>query len=151
MKNIRIIKAQKKDAHTLIELTKELAKFEKLKGPNVPESRRLAKNCFEDKMFDFYLAKFGNKTVGGIVLYMTYSTFLARPTLYIEDLFILPKYRGKSFGKNLFLFAKQLAKKRGCGRMEWNVLRWNKKAIGFYKKMGAKNLDEWQWYRLQIK
>ncbi len=148
---MKISKAIEKDSKDFIYLTKQLAKFEKLKGPDKTAQRRLANDAFKKKLFEIYLIKNKKKSIAYLAIFMTYSTFLAKPTLYVEDLFVMPRYRGKGLGKMLFNHALKLAKKRKCGRMEWNVLRWNKKAINFYKKMGAKSLDQWQWYRITLK
>ena len=90
-----------------------------------------------------------NGTPAGFALYFfNYSTFLARPGLYLEDLFVKPEFRGAGLGKALLLHLAALAHERGCGRMEWAVLDWNEPAIGFYESLGAKRLHEWQLCRL---
>jgi GNAT superfamily N-acetyltransferase len=85
-----------------------------------------------------------------LLFFQTYSTFLCRPSLYIEDLFILPEHRGKGYGKKLLTLCLDLARERGCGRVEWAVLDWNTAAQDFYKKSGAKHLSEWHLYRVLI-
>ena len=86
--------------------------------------------------------------MGYAIVFHTYSSFLAQPTLYLEDIFIHPDYRKQKIGLALFLAMAQLARKRNCGRMDWTVLHWNTLAIDFYKQLGASHLDEWQLFRL---
>lgn len=86
--------------------------------------------------------------VGFALYFYNYSTFLAKPGLYVEDLFVLPEYRGRGFGKALLLHLARIANERGCGRMEWAVLDWNQPAIDFYSSLGARRLDDWQIFRL---
>ena len=96
------------------------------------------------------MAYAGREPIGYLILLMTYSSFLAKPTQYIEDIFILKEYRQKGIGQKMFDFIKKLAKKRKCGRIEWTVLKWNKSAINFYNKNGAENMEEWLFYRLTM-
>jgi GNAT superfamily N-acetyltransferase len=98
--------------------------------------------------FEVYLAEMGITPVGYAIVFETYSTFLALPTLYLEDLFVLPEYRKSGIGYALFRKIATEARKRGCGRMEWAVLDWNLLAINFYRKLGATHLKEWNVYRL---
>jgi GNAT superfamily N-acetyltransferase len=86
--------------------------------------------------------------VGYATYYFTYSTFLARPTLYLEDIFVMPSYRGRGAGRALFRACAAEAVRRGCGRMEWQVLDWNAPAIEFYQRSGARLLDDWRVCRL---
>jgi GNAT superfamily N-acetyltransferase len=102
----------------------------------------------ERPRFNVFLADLDAKTVGYAFVFETYSTFLARPTLYLEDLFVLPDYRSMKIGYALFRFCITEAARRGCGRMEWTVLSWNTPAIEFYKRQGARHMDEWHLYRL---
>ncbi|MDA4130349.1 MAG: GNAT family N-acetyltransferase [Thaumarchaeota archaeon] len=126
-----------------------LANFEHLKPPSSAARRRIIDDIFSKKIFGLYLAM--DKTSGpiGYALYFfTYSSFLAKPTLYLEDLFVLEGHRKRGVGKALFKACAKEAVRNGCGRMEWNVLTWNENAINFYEKLGAKRLDEWYYYRL---
>lgn len=93
----------------------------------------------------------GKKLVGYALYFYSYSSFLARPTLYIEDIFVLEKFRHSGIGLALLKKCAELAARRGCGRMEWSVLTWNKGAIDFYEKLGARRLEEWQTFRLDAK
>jgi GNAT superfamily N-acetyltransferase len=94
------------------------------------------------------LAYFDDMPVGFAVYYFNFSTFLCKYGLYLEDLFILPEFRGKGFGKSLLLYLTKIAAENNCGRMEWAVLDWNQPAIEFYKSLGAKPMDEWTVFRL---
>jgi len=95
-----------------------------------------------------FLASVDGRDVGYAIIYETYSSFLALPTLYLEDIFVLPDARGAKVGLALFLHVAGLARDRGCGRMDWTVLDWNTLAQDFYDKLGARHLKEWQLYRL---
>jgi GNAT superfamily N-acetyltransferase len=97
---------------------------------------------------DVFLAEYDGRAVGYAFVFETYSSFLALPTLFLEDLFVLPEYRSKRVGYSLFTAMVAEAHRRGCGRMEWAVLDWNQLAIDFYKRFGATHLKEWQVYRL---
>ena len=96
------------------------------------------------------LSDFGKFTVGYAIVFETYSSFLALPTLYLEDIFVLSEYRRHGIGLKLFRYCCAEARRRGCGRMEWVVLDWNKSAIRFYNRLGAKRMKEWQLYRLHL-
>jgi GNAT superfamily N-acetyltransferase len=93
-------------------------------------------------------AKAESEAVGFAVWFHTFSTFLSRPGLYLEDLFVLPAWRGRGIGRALIRHLARVAVERGCGRMEWAVLDWNDPAIGFYRSIGARPMDEWTVYRL---
>ena len=110
--------------------------------------KRLQDDCLnESPKFLAYLGYYDGKPVSYITLFFTYSTFLARPTLYLEDIFVLEEYRNKGIGTKLIRFCRNLAREKNCGRMEWMVLTWNTPSIEFYEKCGAKRLD-WFVYRL---
>ena len=137
------------DAEALLELIIRLAEFEKLPPPDAEARERLFQDGFERQppRFEAWLAEIGGKAVGYALLFETYSSFLCRPTLYLEDLFVLPDERGRGFGKALLRHCVGLARERGCGRMEWTCLDWNTKAQDFYAALGARRLDEWHLYR----
>ena len=147
--NIR--KARKSDSDEIIRLIRELAYFEKLVPPDDNDSKRLLKDAFsKNPRFKILVAEYKEELVGYAFYFFTYSTFLARPTLYLEDIYISEKYRSKGLGKDLFLELKSIAQKEKCGRMEWIVLNWNKNAISFYEKLGAKVLEDWKFSRLTL-
>lgn len=149
--NISVRKAKKSDSYGFIELVLALAKFESLSPPTSEGRRRLVRDIFDKRKLSLYLAFVEGKAVGYALYFFTYSSFLARPTLYLEDIFVLEEYRGKRIGLKLFRSCAREAKQNGCGRMEWNVLTWNSNAIRFYEKLGARRLKEWHYYRLDEK
>jgi GNAT superfamily N-acetyltransferase len=145
---IRIRKAVKKDSVSILELIKELAKFEKLEPPDKKAQKRIINDAFGKKPYYYILlAQAGKEVLGYAFYFYTYSSFLARRTLYLEDIFITERKRNKGIGKLFFKELLKIAKKEKCGRMEWCVLDWNKNAIEFYNKLGAKPLNEWIYYR----
>lgn len=154
-RNSRIVQttirpASSKDSRIFLQLIDALADFEKLKRPSPAGRKRLLRDGFgKRKRFDALLAFVDGTPVGYAIVFETYSSFLALPTLYLEDIFILPEYRRMGVGLNLFLHCVVEAKKRRCGRMEWTVLDWNRNAIRFYEKLGAQHLKEWFPFRLE--
>ena len=149
-RSVRIRRATRPDAPQLLSLIKALADFEKLKRPGTEAGKRLVRDCFgRRKRFDAFLAFSGKKAIGYAVILETYSSFLALPTLYLEDLFVLPGERGQGTGLKLFIRCLEEAHLRGCGRMQWVVLDWNKSAVRFYKRIGARHLREWHTYGLE--
>ena len=144
-------RARQTDSPSFLALVTALANYEHLTPPTLAAKRRLVQDTFEKKKLNLFLAFVDGKAVGYALYYFTYSSFLARPTLYLEDLFVLEEHRGKGIGKKLFLRCVAETKKRECGRMEWSVLTWNKNAIRFYEKVGARRLTEWYYYRLDRK
>jgi len=146
-----IRRALRADAPALIELITALAQFEKLTPPNSAEQSRLIEDGFGDRpRFEARLAFWENEAapVAYAVLFETYSTFRATPTLYLEDIFVLPEYRQRGIGSALLRHCVQLAHDRGCARMEWTCLDWNRKAQHVYERIGARHLSEWYLYRL---
>ena len=148
---VSIRKARKSDSTRFIDLVVSLAKFEHLAPPTNSGKQRLVRDTFERKRLHLFLAFVGESAVGYALYFFTYSSFLARPTLYLEDLFVLEQFRGMGVGKKLLERCVEEARKQDCGRIEWSVLVWNKKAIGFYEKIGARRLKEWYYYRLDRK
>ena len=146
---ITVRKAEAADADLLIGLILGLAEFEKLPPPDAPAQQRLINDAFGPQpRFEVFLAEIGGQVAGYAFTFETYSTFLARPTLYLEDLFVLPEYRGHKVGYALMLYLASEAVRRGCGRMEWVVLDWNTHAQEFYDRLGALHLSDWYFYRL---
>lgn len=140
------------DTRSFLSLIDALADYEKLPRPSPAARRRLAHDSSGARpRFEALIAFSGKLAVGYAVFFETYSTFLARPTLYLEDLFVLPGYRGLGVGLRLFRSCLAEAKRRGCGRMDWTVLDWNTPAARFYKKLGAKRMKEWELFRLEAK
>jgi len=148
---LTIRRAAREDAGALIGLITALADFEKLDPPDADAQERLIEHGFGDHpKYEAYLADWEGAPgpVGYAFIFETYSTFLARPTLYLEDLFVLPDYRRKGIGGALLDYCIGLAYERGCGRMEWTCLDWNINAQDVYKGLGAKHMDEWYLFRL---
>jgi GNAT superfamily N-acetyltransferase len=130
-------------------LISELADFEKLTPPDAEGMERLRNHAFQnDPFYEAYLVKLEGKYIAYIIYYFTYSSFLAKPTLFLEDIYVKGEHRGKGIGKMLFQFCVEKAEEKRCGRMEWSALNWNKNAIDFYIGMGAVPLSEWTFYRL---
>jgi GNAT superfamily N-acetyltransferase len=143
--------AERADAPGLICLIVALAEFEKLTPPEAEAKERLIQDGFDERpRFESWLAFVDGEAepVGYVILFETYSSFLARPTLFLEDIFVLPEYRGLGIGSALLRQCFKLAAERGCGRMEWLCLDWNTKAQCVYEKLGARRLTEWLPYRL---
>lgn len=134
------------DARDFVGLVRALAKYEKLRAPTPAAARRLVADV--GKRIRVLLCEVAGKKVAYAIYLFTYSSFLARPTLYLEDLFVLPAYRRHGIGKAFFRMLLREARREGCGRMEWVVLDWNKPALRFYDKLGARPLDDWITYRM---
>ncbi len=155
MTKFSLRRAVRDDAEALIGLIIALADFEKLPPPDTEAQARLIEHGFGDRpKFEVILAEWAEtpeeprKIVGYAFLFETYSTFLARPSLYLEDLFVLPDYRGRGIGSALLHECIMTAHARGCGRMEWTCLDWNTNAQAVYEKLGARRMNEWYLYRL---
>ena len=147
---VRVCRATQADVGALYDLICALADYERLPRPDAGARERLARDGFsESPRFDAWLAEIdGRPVVGYAVTFFTYSTFLARPSLYLEDIFVLPEHRAQRIGTALFKHCVRIAYEAGCGRMEWQVLDWNAPAIAFYQRMGASHLQGWLPYRL---
>jgi GNAT superfamily N-acetyltransferase len=151
MKKIIITALTKRHCGTFLSLIDALADFEKLKRPSAAARKRLLRDALGSrKRFDAYLTFVDGIAAGYAIIFETYSSFLAKPTLYLEDIFILPEYRSLGIGRKLFGKCLSEAKHRGCGRMEWMVLDWNSKAIRFYELLGARYMKEWNLYRMVL-
>lgn len=148
---ISIRRAARDDGPGLIKLIIALAQFEKLTPPDGEAQRRLLDHGFGERpRFETWLAFCPEvrEPVGYALVFETYSSFLARPTLYLEDIFVLPEHRGGGIGSALLRHCIRLARERDCGRIEWTCLDWNTKAQSFYDALGARKLSEWYLYRL---
>ncbi len=150
---VRIRNADPKDGQALVALVRALAEFEHLPGPDEEAAQRLIQHGFgERRYFEALVAETDAATaaeVAGFALYFTtYSTFLARPTLYLEDLFVRPEHRRKGIATNLLRRLAAIALERDCGRFEWSVLDWNVNAQRFYEELGAEVLPQWRICRI---
>jgi GNAT superfamily N-acetyltransferase len=145
--------AEAGDAETVLGLIDALADYEQLDRPDAKARERLFDDAFvrTPPRFWVYLiedTQNAQDAVGYVIVLETYSSFLAKPTLYIEDLFVRPEARSLGAGSSTFRFLAEEALRRGCGRMEWVCLNWNELAISFYERRGAEHLSEWRYYRL---
>lgn len=140
--------AGKGDAPELVEMIRELAAYENLEEEVVATPELLVKWMFDEERAEAILAVENGNTVGFALFFTTFSTFLGRPGLYLEDLYIKPECRGKGYGKILLAQLARLTVERGYGRLEWWCLDWNKPSIQFYLTHGAEPMDEWTVYRL---
>ena len=127
---------------------KELADYEKLLHEVVATEEILRESLFERRAAEVVIAEYQGEPVGFALFFHNFSTFLGRPGLYLEDLYVRPEMRGKGIGKLLLSYLAKLALERGCGRFEWWCLDWNKSSIDFYKSIGAIPMDEWTVYRV---
>lgn len=136
--------AVRADVPEILRLIRALAEYEKLAGDVVATEAALAQTLFGPKpAAEVLIAEEGGRAIGFALFFQNYSTFLARPGIYLEDLFVEPASRGHGVGKALLKAVAKLAVERKCGRFEWAVLDWNEPAIGFYRSLGAKPMDDW--------
>jgi GNAT superfamily N-acetyltransferase len=148
-KNFTIRPARVADVPVILELIRALATYERAPNEVTATGKGLTEVLFGEKPAAEVLLAFENETaVGFAVFFHNFSTWLGRPGLYLEDLFVRPEDRGKGYGRALLIHLAKIARERGCGRMEWAVLNWNEPAIQFYRKLGAKPMDEWTVFRL---
>ena len=137
------------DVPVILELIRDLATYERAPDDVTATEAQLVDVLFGDRpVAEVLLAFEAGSPVGFAVFFRNFSTWLGRPGLYLEDLFVKPKKRGKGYGRALLIYLAKIALERGCGRMEWAVLDWNEPAIKFYHALGAKPMDEWTVFRL---
>jgi GNAT superfamily N-acetyltransferase len=137
------------DVPAIAELIRGLARYEKLEQAVTMTEELLEKNLFGEKRFaETLLAEAAGQPIGFALFFHNFSTFLALPGIYLEDLFVVPEHRGRGVGRALLKALARIAVERGSGRLEWSVLDWNRDAIGFYERLGAKPNSEWTVYRL---
>ena len=140
------------DAALIVDLIRGLAEYERLLDQMETTEERIRATLFPDDgpaAAHCVIGEIGGTAAGFALYFFNYSTFLARPGLYLEDLYVKPEFRGQGLGKALLLHLARVAHERGCGRMEWAVLDWNTPAIEFYERLGARRLTEWQLCRLR--
>jgi GNAT superfamily N-acetyltransferase len=144
----RIEPARERDVPLILSLIKGLAEYEKLAHEVVATEERLRQSLFgPHPSAEVVIAYVDDEAVGFALFFHTYSTFLGQRGLYLEDLFVLPEWRGRGAGRGLLTHLARIAAERGCGRFEWSVLDWNEPAINFYKNLGAKPMHEWTIFR----
>jgi len=144
----RIIPATERDLPLILKLIKDLAEYEKLAHAVVATDEILRDSLFRQRVAEVVIGHAGDEPAGFAVFFQTFSTFLGVPGMYLEDIFVEPKWRRKGLGRQLLIHLAKIANDRGYGRVEWSVLDWNEPAINFYKALGAKPMDEWTVFRL---
>jgi GNAT superfamily N-acetyltransferase len=141
---ISIRRGTRRDVPVILRLIRGLAEYERLAHEAIATASQIRRHGFgRRRYFETLICRRGRVPVGFALYFFTYSTFLGRPTLYLEDLFVLPEERGRGAGRALLGELARIATRRGCGRMEWTVLDWNTPSIRFYKKLGAKLRRDW--------
>lgn len=148
MKNFKYRYAEDKDISLILMFIKSLAEYEKMSNDVVADEKKLKEWLFDKEIAEVIFALEDEKEVGFALFFHNFSTFIGKAGIYLEDLFVLPKYRGKGYGKGLFKTLAKIAIERGCGRLEWCCLNWNKPSIDFYLSMGAKPMSDWTTYRI---
>lgn len=140
--------ATEADCPLILGFIRQLAVYETMQDQVVATEEFLHEWIFEKKKAEVIFVCDGDREVGFALFFHNFSTFLGRAGIYLEDLFVLPEYRNKGYGKALLKKLAQITLERGCGRMEWSCLDWNKPSIDFYLSLGAAAMDEWTTYRL---
>jgi GNAT superfamily N-acetyltransferase len=149
LRDLRIERASEDDVSLILTMIKALADYERL-APAVVATEETVRNTLfgSNPSAEVLIARIGTEAVGFAVWFFSYSTFLARPGLYLEDLFVLPRWRGHGIGHALLVHLATIAVAHQCARMEWSVLDWNEPAIRFYRRIGARPMDGWTLFRL---
>ncbi len=146
---VHIRPGELKDVPTIAELIRGLARYERLEHEVRATEEKLTRSLFGERPYaETLIAEDDGRAVGFALFFHNYSTFLAQPGIYLEDLFVVPESRGAGVGRALLERLARIAVDRGCGRLEWAVLDWNQDAIGFYERLGAKPNSEWTVYRM---
>lgn len=140
--------AEKKDVALILGFIKELAVYEHLLEEVTATEELLCESLFVHKAAEVIIGEYEEKPIGFALFFHNYSTFLGKPGIYLEDLYIQPPFRGLGLGKIMLSFIGKLAKERQCGRVEWWCLDWNKPAIDFYESLGAEKMKDWTVYRV---
>jgi GNAT superfamily N-acetyltransferase len=146
--NLEFRFADIKDTANILFFVKELAAYEKMSDQVVATEELLKEWIFEKKKAEVIFAMENGKEIGFALFFHNFSTFLGRSGIYLEDLFVLPAYRGKGYGKSILKHLAKIAVERGCGRLEWWCLDWNKSSIDFYLSLGAEPMNDWTVYRI---
>ena len=148
MEQMRFRFAEEKDTALILRFIKALAEYEKMSGEVVATEALLTEWIFEKKKAEVLFVLEGTKEVGFALFFHNFSTFLGKAGIYLEDLYVLPEYRGKGYGKGLLKKLARITLERGCGRLEWSCLDWNQPSIDFYLSLEAKPMTDWTVYRL---
>lgn len=148
MNEICFRQACREDVPLILRFIKALAEYERMSDEVVADERTLEEWIFDKGMAEVIFAQADGTEAGFALFFHSFSTFLGRAGIHLEDLFVLPEYRGRGIGKALLKELARITVERGCGRLEWCCLDWNKPSIDFYLSLGAKPLDDWTIYRL---
>lgn len=140
--------AQREDTSLVLEFIRELAAYEELLDEVVADEKTLEEWIFDKQKAEVIFLLEGDKEVGFALFFHNFSTFLGRSGIYLEDLYVKPEYRGKGYGKAILKKLAAIAMERGCGRLEWWCLDWNKPSINFYLSLGAEPMSDWTVYRI---
>ncbi len=141
--------ASEDDVPIILSFIKELAEYERLSHEVIATEDALRECLFGERRFaEVVIGYYKNEPAGFALFFYNFSTFLSKPGIYLEDLYVKPEFRRRGYGRVLLLYLARLAKERGCGRFEWSALDWNEPAINFYKNLGAVPMDEWTVYRV---
>lgn len=148
----QIRSATNDDVPLILQFIKELAEYEKLAHEVTATENLIRENLFgKRRTAEVLLAFEGDEPAGFALFFHNFSTFVGKPGIYLEDLFVRPRFRGRGYGKALMLCLARMAQERDCGRFEWSALNWNTPAIDFYRRLGAKPMSEWTIFRLSAK
>ena len=140
--------AERNDVALILRFIKELAEYEKMLDEVVADEKKLEEWIFDKQKAEVIFGLENDKEVGFALYFHNFSTFLGRAGIYLEDLYVRPEYRGKGYGKAILKKLAAIAVDRGCGRLEWSCLNWNKPSIDFYLSLGAKPMSDWTVYRI---
>lgn len=146
--NLTFRYAERKDTQLILLFILELARYEKLEQEVVATPEILEEWLFDKQKAEVIFAMLGEKEIGFALFFHNFSTFLGRAGIYLEDLYVMPEYRGRGYGKEILKKLAAIAVERGCGRLEWWCLDWNQPSIDFYQAMGAEAMSEWTVYRV---
>ena len=145
---MEILRAERKDTPVILDFIRQLVEYEKMADQVVADCATLEHWLFDEKKAEVIFAVENGVKIGFALYFYNFSTFLGRAGIYLEDLFVQPEYRGRGYGKALLTELARIAVARGCGRLEWWCLDWNKPSIDFYRSMGAEPMDDWTVYRI---
>lgn len=148
MRDFMIRQAERKDCPVILSFIKALAEYENMLDDVIADEALLEEWIFDKQKAEVIFAVADGKEVGFALFFHNFSTFLGRAGIYLEDLFVLPEYRGNGYGKALLKRLAEITVERGCGRLEWSCLDWNQPSIDFYLSLGARRMDDWTMYRL---
>lgn len=147
-RNLRFRYAERKDVSLILKFIRELAAYEKMLDEVTADEAALEEWIFDRKKAEVIFAMVDDKEIGFALFFHNFSTFLGKAGLYLEDLYVLPEYRGNGYGKALLKKLASIAVERKCGRLEWWCLNWNKPSIDFYLSLGAEPMSDWTVYRI---